>query len=409
MISEMIQKYINFILLIAFTSMVSISFAEGNNHDDHAGHGHEKTEAHATEAAHGDETHGNDFDPVEMIMHHIGDANEFHIIGNENTSINWTMPLPIILLDKEEGLKVFMSSKFDHGHTAVDGYVLDHGVVRKVVGDFPSGEQTVAVHHGEVVANGEHFATESKMTLLHWFNDESEVDPSFYDFSFTKIAFGMFLSVIILLFIFIGMGSFYKKGNMVPKGIYSALEPFILYIRNDIAIENIGEKKADKFLPLLLTIFFFIWINNLMGLIPIFPFSANVTGNIAFTFVLSLVILLVVNLSANKDYWMHMLWMPGVPTPMKLVMAPIELVGIITKPFALMMRLFANITAGHILILSLVSLIFIFDSIGMSAVSVPFMLFMNVLELLVAFLQAYIFTLLAALFIGMAVAEHEHH
>lgn len=409
----MIQRYVNFLLLLVFTSIVSLSYAgeDNNGHDDHEGHAHSEATSHS-ENAHGTEAHdehaATDFDPVEMIMHHIGDANEFHIIGNENTSINWTMPLPVILLDKAEGLKMFMSSKFEHGHKAVDGYVMDHGVVKKIVGDFPAGVQAVEVHHGEVVANGHHYATETKMTPLHWFNGD-DADPSFYDFSFTKIAFGMFLSVIFLLIIFVGMGSFYKKGNMVPKGIYSALEPLILFVRNDIAIENIGEKKADKFLPLLLTIFFFIWINNIMGLIPIFPFSANVTGNIAFTFVLSLVILIVVNVSANKDYWMHMLWMPGVPTPMKLVMAPIELVGIITKPFALMMRLFANITAGHILILSLVSLIFIFNSIGMSAVSVPFMLFMNVLELLVAFLQAYIFTLLAALFIGMAVAEHEHH
>ena len=397
----MIQKYINFILLLAFTSMISISFAKGDNHDDHTGHDHTKTKAHTSEAAHVEEAHENDFDPVEMIMHHIADANEFHIIGNENTSINLTMPLPIILYDKVAGFKMFMSSKFHHGHTAVDGYVMDHGLVRKIVGDFPAGEQAVTVHHGEVVANGTHYATEGKSTFIE--------KTSFYDFSITKNVFSMFLAVFILLFIFIGMGNFYKKGNMVPKGIYSALEPFILYIRNDIAVENIGEKKADKFLPLLLTIFFFIWINNLMGLIPIFPFSANVTGNIAFTFVLSLTILVVVNLSANKDYWMHMLWMPGVPIPMKLVMAPIELIGIITKPFALMMRLFANITAGHVLILSLVSLIFIFNSIGMSVISLPFMLFMNVLELLVAFLQAYIFTLLAALFIGMAVAEHEHH
>lgn len=403
----MIRRYVNFLLLLAFTSIVSLSFAQetDNGHDDHAGHAHNEADSHQTEG----EVVEEKFDPVQMIMHHIGDANEFHIIGNENTSINLSMPLPIILFDKVEGFKVFMSSKFEHGHKAVDGYVMDHGVVKKIVGDFPAGVQDVEVHHGEVVANGQHYAVESKMTMLHWFNDEAEVDPSFYDFSFTKIAFGMFLSVIIMLVIFISMGSFYKKGNMIPKGIFSVLEPLILFIRNDIAVENIGEKKADKFLPLLLTIFFFIWLNNLMGLIPIFPFSANVTGNIAFTFVLSLVILIVVNVGANKDYWMHMLWMPGVPTPMKLVMAPIELVGIITKPFALMMRLFANITAGHIIILSLVSLIFIFNSVAMSAVSIPFILFMNILELLVAFLQAYIFTLLAALFIGMAVAEHEHH
>ena len=414
----MIQKYIKFLAVIVLTSLAFNSFAgdDGHNHNDHAGHNHADHSGHnhGADASHADhkahDTHAESakFDPVNMIMHHIGDANEFHIIGNENTSLNLSLPLPIILLDKKEGLKMFMSSKFEHGHKAVDGYVMDHGIVKKIVGEFPTGVQEVTVHHGEVVFGAKHFATETKMTPLHWFNGE-EADPSFYDFSFTKIAFGMFLAVIVLLIIFMGMGSYYKKGNMIPKGIYSLLEPLILFVRDDIAVENIGAKKADKFLPLLLTIFFFIWVNNLMGLIPIFPFSANVTGNIAFKFVLSLIVMIVVNVSANKDYWMHMLWMPGVPTPMKLVMAPIELVGIITKPFALMMRLFANITAGHIIILSLVSLIFIFNSVAMSAVSVPFILFMNILEMLVAFLQAYIFTLLAALFIGMAVAEHEHH
>ena len=162
-------------------------------------------------------------------------------------------------------------------------------------------------------------------------------------------------------------------------------------------------------MPYLLTIFFFIWINNLIGLIPFFPFSSNLTGNIYFTFVMALITFIVTTFSGNKSYWGHIFWMPGVPGPMKLFMMPIELIGMLTKPFALMIRLFANITAGHIIILSLFSLIFIFQTVAVSPISGAFVLFMMVLEMLVAALQAYVFTLLSALFIGQAVAEHDHH
>ncbi|MGB1247982.1 MAG: F0F1 ATP synthase subunit A [Chitinophagales bacterium] len=383
----------NLVFAFIFLFASSVAYADQDHAEDSS------DDAHG-EHSHVEEGHENEFNASEMIMHHIGDANEFHVIGNENTSINFSVPLPVILWDKAEGLKVMLSSAFHHGHTAVDGYVLDHGIVKKIVGDFPEGHVEVEVHHGEVIYDGHHYTTEGKSSLL--------ASTSFFDFSITKNVFSMFLSMLILFIIFISMARFYKKGNQVPTGIYNALEPFIIYVRDEIAIDNIGKKKAGKFLPLLLTIFFFIWINNLLGLVPFFPGSANLTGNIAFTFVLSVIVMLVVNLNGTKDYWGHMLWMPGIPTPMKLLMAPIELVGII-KPFSLLVRLFANITAGHILILSLVSLIFIFNNIGMSAMSIPFMLFINALELLVAFLQAYIFTLLTALFIGMAVAEHEHH
>ena len=399
----MIQKYFNTILVITFTLGLSMSFAQ---HGDHDGHNHAKTtptthSENANQEEHATEHEADSFDPVSTIMHHIADANEFHIIGNENTSINLTMPLPIIVFSKVDGMKMFLSSKFHHGEVAVDGYVLVHGVVQRIKGEFPNGEVHIENEHGHISYEGHHFETEEKSSFIN--------DSSFYDFSITKNVFSMFMSILFLLVVFLGMGNFYKKGNLVPKGFYSWLEPLILFVRDDIAIENIGKKHASKFLPLLLTIFFFILINNLIGLIPIFPFSANLTGNIALTFVMAVIVFIVVNVNGNKDYWGHILWMPGVPTPMKFIMAPIELIGILTKPFALMMRLFANITVGHILILSLVSLIFIFNSVAMSAVSIPFMIFMNFLELLVAFLQAYIFTLLAALFIGTAVAEHEHH
>ena len=183
------------------------------------------------------------------------------------------------------------------------------------------------------------------------------------------------------------------------------LEPLIVFVRDDIARPNIGEKDYKRYMPYLLTLFFFIWINNLIGLIPFFPFSANYTGNIALTMTLAVFTLLITNFSGKKYYWKHILT-PPVPVALWPIMIPVELIGILSKPFALMVRLFANITAGHIIILSLVSLIFIFDTVLISPVSVAFVLFMNVLELLVAALQAYIFTLLSALFIGMAVEEH---
>jgi F-type H+-transporting ATPase subunit a len=221
----------------------------------------------------------------------------------------------------------------------------------------------------------------------------------------------MLMSITILLIIFLSVASSYKKRvGKAPKGLQSFLEPVILFVRDDIAIPNIGPLKAPRFLPLLLTIFFFILINNLFGMIPFFPGGYNLTGNIAVTAVLAVIIFFVVNLNGNKYYWKHIF----VPNPWWLffIMIPVEIVGIFTKPIALMIRLFANITAGHILILSLISLIFIFKTIAVAPVSIVFVVFMDAIELLVAFLQAYIFTLLASLFIGMATEEHhaeEHH
>jgi ATP synthase subunit 6 len=187
------------------------------------------------------------------------------------------------------------------------------------------------------------------------------------------------------------------------------LEPVILFIRDDIAIPNIGEHKYGKFMPYLLTVFFFILINNLLGLVPIFPFGANVTGNVNVTFVLALFTFLITQFSANKTHWRHVFAAPGVPFWLLPIMIPIEIIGLFSKPFALMIRLFANITAGHIIVLSLVTLIFIFKTVLVAPVSIFFVLFMDCIELLVAFLQAYVFTLLSALFIGMATAEPEHH
>ena len=205
------------------------------------------------------------------------------------------------------------------------------------------------------------------------------------------------------------MAKHYKKnGAVAPKGLASFLEPIVVLVRDDIAKTNIDKHKYQKFVPFLLTIFFFIWLNNLLGLVPFIPGGANLTGNIAVTFVLAIIVLIMILINGNKHYWEHILWMPGVPAAVKIILTPIEIIGIFTKPFALMVRLFANITAGHIVVLSLISLIFVFENIGMAGVSVPFALFISVLELLVAFLQAYVFTMLSALFIGAAVEEAHH-
>ena len=222
--------------------------------------------------------------------------------------------------------------------------------------------------------------------------------------------FGMLVAAVILLWLMLSLARTYKKaGTAAPKGLQGVLEPVILFIRDDIAIPNIGDHKYMKFMPYLLTVFFFILINNLLGLVPIFPFGANVTGNVNVTFVLALFTFLITQFSANKSHWRHVFAAPGVPFWLLPIMIPIEIIGLFSKPFALMIRLFANITAGHIIVLSLVTLIFIFKTVLVAPVSIFFVLFMDCIELLVAFLQAYVFTLLSALFIGMATAEPEHH
>jgi len=204
---------------------------------------------------------------------------------------------------------------------------------------------------------------------------------------------------------FIGLARSYKKGA-IPTGFGRVLEPLIIFIRDEIAIPNIGEKKYRKFMGYLLTVFFFIWILNLLGMTPL---GINVTGNIAVTVCLALFTFIITQFSANKDYWKHIFWMPGVPVPMKIILMPIELLGTLTKPFALLIRLFANITAGHVVIMSLIAMIFVGKNLAADLpISLALTLFISVIEVLVAFLQAFIFTMLSSLFIGMAVQDHHH-
>jgi F-type H+-transporting ATPase subunit a len=311
------------------------------------------------------------FDAKETILEHIGDSHSWPVMIP--LVAEKSIPLPVILYT-DKGIEMFWSAKLDEGKVYTGthyNYKLD-GKTIKVVD----------------AAGGVDEASSKKVM----------------DFSITRNVACMFMSVAILLFVFLKVSSAYsKRAGKAPKGLQSFLEPVILFVRDDIAIPNIGVKHI-KYLPLLLTIFFFILLNNLLGMVPFFPGGYNLTGNIAVTAVLSVIIFLVVNLNGNKHYWKHIF----VPNPWWLffIMIPVEIVGIFTKPIALMIRLFANITAGHILILSLISLIFIFKTILVSPVSIVFVVFMDAIELLVAFLQAYIFTLLSALFIGMATEEH---
>jgi len=348
---------------------------------------HVTTEAvgeHHAEATH----EKKEFNATELINSHIGDSHEFHIADWGGHPISFYLP---VILWTNNGLEVFSAEQFHHDNT---------------------GHHVAAINGQELVRYKEVIFYKDKFETLT--QDEKDngafaFDARPLDFSITKNVFSMFLSAIVLFFLFLAVARSYKKNPKAPKGIAGFLEPLVTFVRDDIARPNIGEKKYAKYMPYLLTIFFFIWINNLIGLIPFFPFSSNLTGNIYFTFVMAFITFIVTTFSGNKDYWGHIFNTPGVPVWLAPIMIPVELIGMLTKPFALMIRLFANITAGHIIILSLVSLIFIFETVAVSPISGAFVLFMSVLEMLVAALQAYVFTLLSALFIGQAVAEHDHH
>jgi F-type H+-transporting ATPase subunit a len=298
------------------------------------------------------------FNPGEMILHHIGDSHEWHWFSTDNSHL--TTYLPIIAYKPGQGLSIFSSKRLAEGQS-YNGLKLEH-------------EHLVSEDGGKV-----------------------------YDFSLTKNAFALLLSSIMMLVVFTIVANGYKKRQgRAPKGIQSFFEPIIIFVRDEIAKKSIGPKYG-RYMPYLLTVFFFIWFNNLLGLTP---GAANLTGNIAVTMTLALLTLLITLFSSNKYYWAHIFATPGVPTWLRPIMIPVELIGVIVKPFSLMVRLFANITAGHIVILSFISLIFIFRSVAVAPVSLAFGLFINVLELLVAILQAYIFTLLTAMYIGGAVEEH---
>lgn len=339
-------------------------------------------------------------DPAKIILEHVSDGYEYHFftIGHKHI----TIPLPVILYSPEKGWSVFMSSAFHHGEHVVDGY-------RLLSEDFMKEHRLEEVKDAKnkpvFQANKIYAVDESGMPVA---------DASFYDFSLTRNATQMLISVILLIVIMTGIAKKYKKGQGVttaPKGFQNALEPVITFVRDEVGKSNLGHS-YEKYMPLLLTVFFFILINNLIGLIP---GTANVTGNIAFTAVLGLISFLVIMFSSNKHYWAH-IFNPPVPGGVKPIMIPVEILGIFTKPFALIVRLFANMISGHIIILSFICLIFIFGAIntalgyGTSPFFIILVVFIYLIEVLVAFIQAFIFANLTAVFIGQAFeGGHEHH
>ncbi|MFZ4546295.1 MAG: F0F1 ATP synthase subunit A [Bacteroidales bacterium] len=376
----MVRKLIDTVRLqIVLFSLLMAGFAYGNTATTDTvtipqNNLHEQTEEKA-------------FDAGKMIIDHIVDAHEWHILTYNDFHLS--IPLPVILLDNGK-LVAFSSSHFHHGHEAYKGYKLE----------------TEGPNEGKIVKtleDGETIDASAKLPL---------------DFSITKNVVSLFISVLLLCFIFISIANKYKKNpDVAPKGLQSLLEPLILFVRDDIAIPGLGKKNYARFMPFLLTVFFFIFFNNLLGLIPIFPGGANLTGNISITLVLALFTFAITTYNGNKNYWMHIINAPGVPWWLKFpvpLMPIVELVGLITKPFVLMVRLFANMTAGHIILLGFMSLIFIFGKMnifagyGVSIFSLAFGVFMSLLELLVAFIQAYVFALLSSIYFGMAMEEHHH-
>ncbi len=313
----------------------------------------------------------------ESIDHHIKDSYDFVFFSDTEKNIHYGFSLPVILID--EGLHVFSSSKFHHGETVAESngnyYKLYHNKIYKTDAE------------GTLTFDDHHHPTNAKPL----------------DFSITKSVLMIMVTGILMLVLFIGLARSFGKGP-IATGPGRFFEPIVVYIRDEIAIPNIGEHHYKKYMSFLLTVFFFVWFLNLFGLTPL---GINVTGNIAVTFALALLTFLITQFSGNKNYWKHIFWMPGVPVPMKIILAPIELLGVFIKPFALMIRLYANIMAGHIVLMSLVGLIFVFRNWVGSSLSFVLSFAISMIELLVALLQAYIFTMLSALYFGFAVEEHD--
>tara|TARA_Y100000994_G_C15654215_1_gene426675 strand:+ start:109 stop:1185 length:1077 start_codon:yes stop_codon:yes gene_type:complete len=319
----------------------------------------------------------------EYILHHLKDSHDFNLFSytdDEEKKIHVGFPLPVILWD--DGLKIFSSSRLHHGES-----------IAKI------GNNYYKLYHSKI------YKTNSEGEIEY---DESSHPKNIapLDFSLTKGVVSIIFTSLLMFFLFKGLADSYKKNKMVANGIGRFFEPIVLYVRDEIAIPNIGEKYYKNYMSYLLTLFFFIWFLNMLGLTPL---GINVTGNIAVTFCLALITFLITNLTAKKDYWMHIFWMPGVPWPMRIALAPIELLGVIIKPFALMIRLYANISAGHIVLMSLIALIFIFRNWLGSSLSFILAFSISIIEILVALLQAYIFTVLSALYFGFAVEEHDHN
>lgn len=367
--NSMRSNFTVLIALVGFLFFTSAAHAQVENHEEI-----HRDQAHPNEGP--KEASGEkDIKGIikETIEHHLADSYEFHITEGVG------FPLPVILVDG--GLKVFMSSAFHHGGVAV------------------SGDAHYKIYHGKI------YKTDAAGTLTYDDDHHHPTNEKPLDLSITKNVFMILVMAFFMFFLFRGVAKTYET-SLAPKKAGRFLEPIIIYVRDEIAIPNIGEKHYKKYMSYLLTVFFFIWFLNLAGMTPL---GVNVTGNIAITFSLALITFIITQVSGKKDYWLHIFWMPGVPVLIRPALAVIELIGLVVKPFSLMIRLYANMLAGHVVLMSIIGLIFIFESWIAAPAFLGLTLVLSLLELLVAALQAYIFTMLTALYFGSAVEEHAHH
>jgi F-type H+-transporting ATPase subunit a len=398
----MLKKYIFFLLFVVFSN--------------------------ALEAG-GDEHHG-EYDPAGVAIHHISDGNVYTILDVI------TFPLPVILFIPGEGWQMFSSGKFQSGHHedgkySYNGFVLHHGSVYRVMSDlFPKDSSVELEDHPFVVREGEVDGMKKDLYFLKYNGQEFPMDPrstwdggflgggvsSFYDFSITKNVVSIIFIFVLMFFVFRSLAKKYQENpNKAPSGFQGLIEPVVLFVRDEVAIPFIGKDKYRKFLTLLLSLFFFILGLNLYGQIP-FLGGTNVTGSLTVTMVLAVLVFIIVNIHGTKDYWQHIFWMPGIPVPARILLGVIETLGLFIKPLTLMLRLAGNISAGHIAILSFIGLIFVFGQSGANLqgsvigtiMAIPLTLFMSAIELFVAFVQAYVFTMLTASYIGAALEDHHH-
>ena len=306
-----------------------------------------------------DKAEGEDFNMGEMIMHHVLDDYQYEIMHG------LVIPLPVILYTEKNGLLIFSSSNlFDDDHVPLE-----------------EGYNGFKYYHGKL--------------------KPIDQDASYVDLSITKNVAFLILTATLMILVFLSVAKGYSKKNSAPKGIQALFEPVIIFVRDDIVKPNIGEN-YEKYLPYMLTLFFFIFFGNVLGLMP---GAANLTGNIAVTLSLALFTILITKFSGNKHYWKHIFWTPGIPIIMRVIILPIELIGVFSKPISLMIRLFAAITAGHIVLLSFIGLIFIFQSYFVGVMSALFVVGLNLVELMVAGIQAYVFTMFSSVYIGLATED----
>ncbi|MHC5309779.1 F0F1 ATP synthase subunit A [Myroides sp. LJL116] len=390
-----LKKSLNLLAAVIFTATSVFSYAQSSDTqldkrtqelEQSIDESLQNSVAETLEAAAGQEGNTTQAEKIAAhIQHHLADDYSFIFFSDEATGKNYGFPLPVILIDN--GLHVFMSSEFDFGEKLVE-----------------KGGQFYRLYHGKI------YKTDAEGQIFYGENGfPSNEKP--LDFSITKNVAALMFTTVLLFIMFLGLAKTYKNGpNNLPKGFSRALEPLVIYVRDEMAIPNIGKDKYKKFMPYLLSVFFLIFLLNLLGLTPL---GFNVTGSITVTACLAIFTFIITQISGNKDYWKHIFWMPGVPAPMKIMLAPIEVLGMLIKPFSLMVRLFANITAGHSIVFGLISIIFIMKEVlgtaGATGIGFFLSTFLVILEILVAFLQAFIFTMLSSLFIGAAVADHEEH